>query len=543
MDPTKLLIVEEFDEIYNPRPWQKKGWQQVLQLKKGQAIAINAMPGSGKTYFTGCIIDEFVRCYKHNTGKPMNVIAVGPSREICSQLIRSLNLPFRKEGDRWGLELLEPTQKQLGRRIDGFYGQVVTYQRLSTAENRNKLKKLCNNATIVLFDEMHRAGEEDGEDGMDMTIYAKYRRETFADARVKIILTGTPDRTDGKELPFIARNEDGAPVYTVRQTLSDAIAEGCIREVMFHFPEGELNKNTLQYFEDLLENRKNPKTVAPVVSTENDDVQKIIAQAVYQLISEREIEQNTAGLIICNGKDHGTKIANHMAQVHEEKPIHLVSVTDDSDKRDDIDYFRNSQDKWAWTSRKVTEGVDIRRLKVLIYIPSARTKTHLMQSIGRISRVASGIGDNIAHVYTTSDKKMLELCLNFYKEQIKGKEEQNAIDVRNTRYTKDVSFAGSRIMLMHNALKAKRHEVNALTKTIKGRLYGMSRGKMQYNDERLMKLSQIGGSVDALSLEGMQTKIEKLKVEADKYGITWPTKTYLKQIGLTQIDPQLNLSL
>ena len=48
--------------------------------------------------------------------------------------------------------------------------------------------------------------------------------------------------------------------------------------------------------------------------------------------------------------------------------------------------FRNSKKRWIVSVAMISEGVDIKRLRVLVYLPNAKTELAFRQSIGRVIR-------------------------------------------------------------------------------------------------------------------------------------------------------------
>ena len=49
-----------------------------------------------------------------------------------------------------------------------------------------------------------------------------------------------------------------------------------------------------------------------------------------------------------------------------------------------IDRFRNSEKNWIVSVGMISEGVDIKRLRVLVYLPNAKTELFFRQAMGRI---------------------------------------------------------------------------------------------------------------------------------------------------------------
>ena len=48
--------------------------------------------------------------------------------------------------------------------------------------------------------------------------------------------------------------------------------------------------------------------------------------------------------------------------------------------------FRNTSQKWIVSVAMISEGVDIKRLRVMVYLPNARTELAFRQAVGRVVR-------------------------------------------------------------------------------------------------------------------------------------------------------------
>jgi superfamily II DNA or RNA helicase len=67
-----------------------------------------------------------------------------------------------------------------------------------------------------------------------------------------------------------------------------------------------------------------------------------------------------------------------------------------------IDAFRNTTKRWIVSVAMISEGVDIPRLRVLIYLPNALTELAFRQAVGRVVRTAGPWDDTRAYVIMPS---------------------------------------------------------------------------------------------------------------------------------------------
>ena len=69
-----------------------------------------------------------------------------------------------------------------------------------------------------------------------------------------------------------------------------------------------------------------------------------------------------------------------------------------------IKAFRNTTKRWIVSVAMVSEGVDIKRLRVLVYLPNALTELAFRQAVGRVVRTLGPDDDTRAYVVMPSTK-------------------------------------------------------------------------------------------------------------------------------------------
>ena len=101
---------------------------------------------------------------------------------------------------------------------------------------------------------------------------------------------------------------------------------------------------------------------------------------------------------------HSIEMAEYIAKLIEmlegEAPMVVHSHMANSDAR--IGAFRNTDKRWIVSVAMISEGVDIKRLRVLIYLPSALTELSFRQAIGRVVRTVGPDDDTRAYVVMPS---------------------------------------------------------------------------------------------------------------------------------------------
>jgi len=122
----------------------------------------------------------------------------------------------------------------------------------------------------------------------------------------------------------------------------------------------------------------------------------MIQNAASKLDDLRDRMPNAGGLIIAPN----IAMAEYMAEVIEMiegEPASIVhSQMPNADTK--IKAFRKNNDRWLVSVAMVSEGVDIKRLRVLVYLPNAMTELAFRQAIGRVVRTDSSEDDTRAYV-------------------------------------------------------------------------------------------------------------------------------------------------
>jgi superfamily II DNA or RNA helicase len=380
----------------NLRPWQAQAIQKAehwfLDIKEKHFL-INAAPGAGKTICASVIAKRLF-----DREAIDRVIVIAPRREVVRQ---------------WGEDFRTITGHEMTK-VTGADGDVDDYgndlcatwaaiQALS-----EPFQYICQNyRTLVICDEHHHAAVE--------AAWGSGAGSAFADAKYVLILTGTPIRSDGKETVWFLYDQNGRIDHPADGmfTLSygQAVDRGYCRPITFHRHEGHFTV-TLPDGEGI---SVSSQSRGEVDSRYRDipglqralDFYKLACSPKYQADGEtpdpasflgsmldwgiaklddlRETTPTAGGLVVAPS----IAIAEHMAglleQMTGERPTIVHNQTPNAEAR--IRSFRNNSDKkWLVSVAMISEGVDIPRLRILVYLPYARTELAFRQCMGRVVR-------------------------------------------------------------------------------------------------------------------------------------------------------------
>src|SRR5258708_5693822 len=232
-----------------------------------------------------------------------------------------------------------------GRVSADFTAVAVTYAQVAAHPALHR-QRTENRRTLVIFDEIHHAG--------DALSWGEAVRESFEPARRRVGLTGPPLRSDASPIPFVTYVEepDGA-----RRSSSDyvhgygpALGDGIVRPVIFLAYSGEMRWRTRAGDEIAA------TLGAPMTSEQ-------LAQAWRTALDPQ-----------------GEWVARGIGA----RPV--IVLSDDPSASRKIAAFASSDDRWMVAVRMVSEGVDIPRLAVGVFATSVSTALFFAQAVGRFVR-------------------------------------------------------------------------------------------------------------------------------------------------------------
>jgi superfamily II DNA or RNA helicase len=396
--------------MINLRDWQQKALEKALQWltidRTDKHFLINAAPGAGKTIASCVIANELFE-----QGEIDRVIVIAPRREV----VRQWSNDFEQVTGRYMAKVTAADSDDLETDV------CATWQALSKLQDAMQSICLASNV-LVICDEIHHAAVE--------AAWGESATSGFADAKFVLVLTGTPIRSDGAQTVWMAYDSVGAidhpegGSYTL--TYGQAVDLGYCRPTTFHRHKGEFQVEFDQG-QSITVSGEQPSVLpegierVPGIETalnfyklactpqyELDNVTPklngfqatMVEWAGNKLTELRHRMLNAGGLVIAPN----IKMAEYMVNVIEllegEKPLIVHSDLPNSDAK--INQFRRTKKRWLVSVGMVTEGVDIKRLRVLLYLPNALTELAFRQANGRVVRTSGPKDDTRAYVVMPS---------------------------------------------------------------------------------------------------------------------------------------------
>jgi superfamily II DNA or RNA helicase len=359
------------DLLLSLRTWQKEAYWEYFRLPRRDFLLV-ATPGAGKTAWALTIAAELLA-----RREIASVTVVTPTEHLKHQWAQAAHYV--------GISLDSSYRNAQGRASADFTGVAVTYAQVAAHPILHR-QRTVNRRTLVIFDEIHHAG--------DAMSWGDAVREAFEPARRRLALTGTPFRSDANPIPFVAYapDADGS-----RRSVSDyvygygpALDDGVVRPVIFLAYSGEMRWRTRAGDEiaGTLGTPMLPEQLAQAWRTALDPqgewVQRVLEAADRRLTEVRRGMPDAGGLVIAGDHADARAYAAVLRRLSGTRPV--VVLSDDPTASRKIAAFTDSGDRWMVAVRMVSEGVDIPRLAVGVYATSVGTALFFAQAVGRFVR-------------------------------------------------------------------------------------------------------------------------------------------------------------
>ena len=394
------------------RLWQVKALEKCItwwfQVGIDNHFILNTAPASGKTK-ASCAIAQML----FERGEIERVIVIAPQIEVV---------------DSWAEDFEKITGRVMGKVTakDGDLSQVrmdicATWHAVLGLQQ--ELQSVClSQPTLVICDESHHAAVS--------AAWGSSGSSAFAQAKFVLVLSGTPYRSDGRDSLYLETNGRGniqqpeAGRYELNY--GEAVELGYCRPATFHRHQGtfqvnldEENSLEVSGYQSAnltgnlrsvpgLQNSLDFYRLACVPQYESDNMtpmrsgfQGTMMEYGSQKLDDLRLRMhNAGGLVIAPSIAMAEYFCDLIELVEGERPLLVHSELNNAESR--IKLFRKGTMRWIVSVDMISEGVDIPRLRVLVYLPRAQTELKFRQALGRVVRSTGPEDDTRAYVIMPS---------------------------------------------------------------------------------------------------------------------------------------------
>jgi superfamily II DNA or RNA helicase len=358
---------------------------------------VTATPGAGKTLMA-------MKAAKilHNEGLIDRIIVVVPNSEVKKQ--------WRKTAANLGLDITADFKNENGRLPDDVDGAVATYAQV--ANGKDIWRKLSSkpHRSLVIFDEIHHCQDEDN------SAWGPSIRDAFDQVTRRLLLSGTPFRTDGNPIPFVKYDDSGRAISDGGISYKRAIIESVVRPVRFPIMDGEGNylrgTSFISATASTVDKNQQAALMRTLYQEHESWMTSLMTDADNELTRMRDEKPTAAGLIVASDIQKAEAYKVMIEKITGQKAS-VVHSKDETSNRT-IETFRTSTQRWIVAVDMISEGVDIPRLSIIVYASNKTTDMWFRQIVGRAVRRDN---DSLtATVYIGAFPELVKLAKNIEDE-------------------------------------------------------------------------------------------------------------------------------
>src|SRR4051812_10412389 len=166
------------------RAWQQEAVEAVF-AHDGDAFLASATPAAGKTTFGLHVAHRMLA-----EGRVARVAVVAPTTHICRQ--------WALDAARYGIRLEPNPPNSAGPEPRDRHGVAVTYATGAAGAGVHR-RRCLDRPTLLIAAEPHHMGED--------ASWGRSTQSAFAAARFRLLLSGTPFRSDNSPIPWVTYDD------------------------------------------------------------------------------------------------------------------------------------------------------------------------------------------------------------------------------------------------------------------------------------------------------------------------------------------------
>ena len=368
------------------RPWQRDALDAFARRSCDDVLVV-ACPGAGKTTFALAAARQYLG------GEHRPIVVVVPTQHLKQQ--------WAEAATRFGIHLDHQWNGRSAVAPD-MHGIVTTYAQAASA---TAVLAGVSAGGIVVLDEVHHAADD--------RAWGTGVRDAFAGASCRLLLSGTPFRTDDNPIPFVRYSfgDYGDALADVEYGYGEALADGgVVRPVFFPRFDGHMEwraadgeEHSATFNDDLVRAQWGAR-LRTALSPEGEWLPSVLDKAHERLTDIRRTHPEAGGLVIATDHEHAHAVARLLKRRHRIDAA--VALSDDPQASARIARFAGSSEPWIIAVRMISEGVDIPRLRVGVFATTTATPMFFRQAVGRIARWTPGLRSQRAYLYVPDDPRL-----------------------------------------------------------------------------------------------------------------------------------------
>lgn len=417
------------------RQWQRDAVERFIK-DDPRLFVLEAAPGAGKTLFAACAS----RFTLDSHSEIMHVICIAPWKPIIASLRNAFGRLKMDVRDRFHYD----RKRGILQNVPQGDVTVDTYAGFCNQDTIDVIRAWQSRfgfKFMLILDEVHHTNALDGK-------WGPFATEVANMASKIVVMSGTYFRSDRKAISFLKYGPNG-PLKDYQITYPECIANRYVRQVTFRYCDPVL---TMKDFKsDELKDRalsRIPKASTRMLSNarrevlnpKGEHVKWMIIQAWNELQRFRLKWPDAACLVVCSPGSSGAEertiheVSKRINEITGHLPV--VVTSDDAASHGRISAFSSSgaTDPFLCAIRMVSEGVDIPRIRVILFLSYTDSEMLFRQIVGRALRYIEGKEDNTAAmVVMPTFPVMAEFAERFEKEVEIGADDLKSIEAEEQK--------------------------------------------------------------------------------------------------------------
>ena len=297
------------------RAWQAEALDRYFGLEGPDGIGSGprdflaaATPGAGKTTFALRLASELLRRRVVD-----RIVVVAPTEHLKSQ--------WADAAARVSIRLDPAFSNRHAAPSRQYHGVAVTYAQVAVKASVHQ-RLVMDARTLVILDEVHHGG--------DALSWGDALREAYGRATRRLLLSGTPFRSDTAPIPFVEYHPDEHGIRLSRTDYSygygRALADGVVRPVIFLVYAGQMRWRTRTGDEmEAQLGQDNTKDITAqawrtALDPEGEWIPAVLRSADRRLTEVREQVPDAGGLVIATDQTAARAYAAILREITGEQP-------------------------------------------------------------------------------------------------------------------------------------------------------------------------------------------------------------------------------
>jgi superfamily II DNA or RNA helicase len=402
------------------RQWQRDALDRFIETFNDPAFVLEAAPGAGKSRFAA-----FATQYAISEAGLDHVVFIAPWTPILDSVRKNfgpLKLDYR---DKFHYDK-KRGKLQAAPSIDVTLDTYAGFCNPVTIDVIKHWQEVKGWTFMLVLDEIHHTNTTGGK-------WGPYIERIASMSSKLVVMSGTYFRSDNKPISFLEYEND-KPKTNFSISFSECVRHRFTRQVSFRFhdPRIELLKKESGKIIDRRLSKLMPghqkqfeTAKATVLDSNGEHVHSMIVDAWTELQAMRRKWADAACLVVCKVgvNDNEERVIHAIESKIKQITSHSPEVvtSDDSTSRGKLENFCKSSEPFLCAIRMVSEGVDIPRIRMVLFLSYTDSEMLFRQIVGRCCRYQDGKEDDTAAlVILPKFKLMAEFAERFEHESKLG---------------------------------------------------------------------------------------------------------------------------